>query len=202
METPHTYAAHLATYIASPCKIEKLVALEFDKVPPLHEIARMRLRVEREAKRGPTYWCKDSDVNDGEHYRPRSLVKPDPAIVVRPRAAARGYVPVTQRPSIHTPAAVREIIAKVAEAFDVTPDEIIGRRRAMLFVLARATAVQLVRDRMWESGEHRHTITQIGCFFGNRDHSTICYALDRFQDYLRHYQQVREAYDKLREADL
>ena len=51
METPRSYAAHLATYIASPLKIEKLVALEFDDVPPLHEIAEFRYRVEQQSKR-------------------------------------------------------------------------------------------------------------------------------------------------------
>lgn len=199
MDSPLSYAAHLATYIASPLKIEKLVALEFDHVPPLREIAELRYRVEREKKAfALPASIKDKTDRDGEDYRPRSLVKPDPSQIVRPKPAPREYVPVVQRPRVKTPEAVREIIAKVAKAFGVTPDEIISRRRATLFVLARSTAIQLIRERKWASGEHRHTITQIGCFFGNRDHSTICYAIDRFPDYLRYYPEVARIYGELR----
>lgn len=194
MDTPQSYAKHLATYIASPTKIEALTRLEFDRAPPLHTIAAMRLAVEDEARRFKAvgrHACKDKADRDGEDFAPRGLKVPLP-----PKVKPISFTPLFTSPH---PAAVREIIAKVAEAFGFTPDVLTSDRKFIAAVHARAVAIRLIRDRTWENGEHKHSTTTIGRYFG-RDHSTVCHALSHFPDYCRHHPEVGEIYEALRET--
>ena len=109
------------------------------------------------------------------------------------------YVPVSQRPRLPAPQAVREIIAKVAEAFDITPERLTGIGRSKHLVMARAVAIRLIRDRTWNGDEPRHSLPTIGRFFG-RDHSTICHAIQHFPAYCKAWPEVGEIYERLRDA--
>jgi hypothetical protein len=194
MESPQSYARHLATYIASPTKIEALTRIEFGRAPPLHDIAKMRLRVEREAARQPRRWIKDSEDSDGEDFRPASIPAPPPPAVRKQRAA---YVPVTMRPRVMLPEPVRDILNAAAAQFGLSLELLLSKRKWRELVLARAVAIRLIRDRRWQNGAHRHSLPQIALYM-NRDHSTIKNALEQFGEYERQFPEVQQVYDSLR----
>jgi hypothetical protein len=208
LDTPSAYARHLATYIASPTKIEAYTRVEFGRAPPLHEIARMRLRVERAAKREcRPGWIKDGTERDGVDFAPASLLprtlppKPVKARIVR--------VPAEPKPPrCHLapwrfedmPDRVRTIFDQVILAFDITGEELTSKARSKRFVIARAVACRLVRSILNANGGHIYSLPRIGLYLGGRDHSTVCHAIAQFDTYRKQYPEVAEVYEKLRET--
>lgn len=197
MDTPLSYAAHLASYIASPLKIEKLVAIEFDKVPPLHEIAELRYKVEREHKafRRPAF-VKDKEAGDGEHFAVRSLLRaPAPRTYPNSRTI---YIPahVEVSADFHAELTVRchrDLITASGKAFNLTYEDVIGPVRRTRHVCARTVAARLLRDR-------GNSFPQIGRFLGGRDHSTAINLCANFDVRARRFPQIQEVYDRLSEA--
>lgn len=197
METPHSYAAHLATYIASPLKIEKLVALEFDHVPPLHEIAELRCKVERERKAFGTIGAiKDKTDRDGEDYTVRSLLrKPEPRTYTNSRTV---YVPAHVEFADDfdhglTVRNHRELIAAAGSAFSLSYEAVIGRDRHTPYICARTVAARLLRDR-------GNSYPQIGRYLGGRDHSTAINLCAKFDERVSRHPQILVAYDRLSKA--
>lgn len=194
-KTAHSYAAHLATYISSPLKIERLVALHFDKVPPLHVIAELRYRVERERKAfAIPKFTSDRADRDGEDYAPRSLVRrPQPRTYVNSRTV---YVPkhVTLADSATLPMVYtqKEVVAAVAIAFGLTYEELRGPRRDTQAVCARSVAVRILRDR-------GNSTSCIARYVGRRDHSTILNLLRKFNARAEQHPQVALAYQRISE---
>lgn len=194
METPRSYAAHLATYIASPLKIEKLVALEFDQVPPLHEIAELRYRVERERKTfAHQGFIKDKEDHDGDHFMVRSFLRPP---------APRTY---TNSRTVYVPAHVevqddfdhglnvrnhRDLIAAAASAFSLTYEEVVSPDRHTPHVCARSVAARILRER-------GNSYPQIGRYLGGRDHSTAINLHRKFDERAKRHPQIQVAYDRL-----
>lgn len=70
----------------------------------------------------------------------------------------------------------KRIIARTAEAFGLTYDDIVGERRTKDVVRARHAAIAAVREE-WPA----KTLPQLGRMFGGRDHTTILHALRRMQ---------------------
>jgi chromosomal replication initiator protein len=68
------------------------------------------------------------------------------------------------------PVELREILQVVAEYFGVSPQELIGRRRARSVAYPRQVAMYLARQLTPLS------LQEIGVHFGNRDHSTVLHA--------------------------
>lgn len=196
MDTPHSYAAHLATYIASPLKIEKLVALEFDNVPPLHEIAELRYRVERAIKAfAVPSPVKDKEGRDGENFAVRSLIKPKPRTYTNSRTV---YVPahVEVAAGFDFGLKVRshaELIDAAGKAFNLTYAEVIGPNRDTRHVCARSVAAKLLRAR-------GNSYPQIGRYLGGRDHSTIINLCVNFDARARRHPLLQEVYDRLSKA--
>ena len=76
---------------------------------------------------------------------------------------------------------VKEIIRAVSKVHKVTPEDIIGERRASHIVLARHHAVALaVRYRPDLS------LPRIGQLFGDRDHTTVMNSRARWETTLKH----------------
>lgn len=69
----------------------------------------------------------------------------------------------------------KEIIAQVAAIYGIPVADIVGRRRSVPIVEARHAAIKAVADRRPDL-----SLPQIGRFFGNRDHTTILNALNKF----------------------
>lgn len=91
----------------------------------------------------------------------------------------------------------RSIIRSVAVMYEITPSELVGKRRGRHFVCARIVASRLLRDLKWLDGTPRFSLPQIGRMIGGRDHSTICYHLDVFDAYCQKYPYMRAAYEAL-----
>lgn len=125
---------------------------------------------------------------------PKPVRKTLPPPKRKPRPRVMCSIPKT---SDTVPAEVRKIIAAVAERFDLTVEAMIGRGRSRHSVIARAVACRLIRERTWSNGLPRHTIQRIGQFL-NRDHSSICHALDSFEIYTKHFPEALEMYLELR----
>lgn len=200
--TPEGYAAHLATYIASPTKIERLVGLEFDRVPPLREIADMRYRVEQAARRSVYSFAsvRGRPSDDAIDWQPRTFVakretKPEP----QPERE-RDYIIIETTPSnpFVGPFMASNLVKSVAQDFRFSVDEMCGERRHKPFVHARAVVARILKERGWSYPRIAHAI-------GRADHTTVINAVEKFDIYVRANPQVQQSYDRLsalmREAD-
>lgn len=68
------------------------------------------------------------------------------------------------------------IIKQVARTFNVTVEEIVGRRRTAPVALARQTAMFTIRDVLGLS------LKEIGRLFGGKDHTTVLHAVDKISN--------------------
>lgn len=131
---------------------------------------------------------------------PEPPVALPPLIIRRPRQPKRRhpYIAVRARPEAALPTPVRAIMQAVADSFEITLEDLRGPGRGKCLVYARAVAFRLIRNREYPHGEPRYSLPRIGSFFG-RDHSTVCHAMDHFDDYCRHQPEVAAVYESLRE---
>lgn len=131
--------------------------------------------------------------------RPRSeRAKPVPLdrrIVERFLRAAEEPKSIAPRPIIGERLG-HSVIRSVAEACELEPSDITGKRRSRHLICARVIVSRLLRDLTWNDGTPRFSLPQIGRLMG-RDHSTICYHLQVFDAYCRKYPFMREVYDAL-----
>jgi hypothetical protein len=86
-------------------------------------------------------------------------------------AVAFGAVPETETQRI-----IREIFEFVCDLYQVHPRSLVSARRDAHLVVPRHHAMSLMADRTSMS------LTQIGRYFGGRDHSSVCYALKRHEE--------------------
>jgi hypothetical protein len=186
METPHSYAAHLASYIASPLKIEKLVALEFDKVPPLREIADMRFHVEQQNKR----FKRLSAFGLEEVAELKLRTYPKSGTVYAPV-----HVEIAEGAADLSPRSHREVVVSVAKAFGLTYADVVGRARHTALVCARSVAARILRDR-------GNSYPQIGRYLGNRDHSTIINLVTKYEARVARHPEMGVVYELLTPAEV
>lgn len=90
-------------------------------------------------------------------------------------------------------ATVDEILAAVAERFDVTPQELLARDRRPSIALARKIAMRLTRELT------DHSLPQIGRHFGGRDHSTVLSAIRSLEADMTRDPTVAALVDSLRQ---
>ena len=128
-----------------------------------------------------------------EPVKPRTLIQ---ALINHPRKRRSKYIPVADRPECTMPKAVRDIIARTAEAFSIPVDQMTSKSRQREAVMARRVAIRLLRDRLREDGKPRLSLPTIARYLC-RDHSTICYALDNFEDTYKRVPEVAAIYDRL-----
>ncbi len=91
---------------------------------------------------------------------------------------------------------VREIIARVAVYYDVTPEDILGDNRVALVCEARHMAMYLARTLT-----HASTIA-IGKHFGGRHHTTVMMALRKIEKLLQWNPHVGETVAAIMAAPL
>jgi len=72
-----------------------------------------------------------------------------------------------------------EIVRAVAEYFKLTQEELFGKSRSQAIVIARQIAMYLCREKTTMS------LPKIGALFGNRDHTTVMYAIKKVGDLMK-----------------
>lgn len=77
---------------------------------------------------------------------------------------------------------IRQIVEDVAERHGFLTTELLGPRRFKSLSRARFEAMWLVRQERWPDGRHVYSLTQIGDFFGGRDHTTALNAIRRWEE--------------------
>lgn len=188
-DTPQAYARHLATYIASPTKIEAYTRLEFGEAPPLHTIANMRLQVEM----------------TGKHYRNarRELWQVERENQPKPRTydnSGTVYMPAhvtIQHDHLNSISGVRshrDVVVAVAKAFGFTYAEITGPRRSTSLVCARAVAAKILQER-------GNSLPCIARYLGRTDHSTIHNLLSKYPARIAAHPQMAVVYERLTAPD-
>lgn len=98
------------------------------------------------------------------------------------RDALRGYV----RAQSAGPPDIASIQKVVAKHFDVSVESMRGKRRTSQLALARQVAMYVAKQCTGM------TLVEIGKRFGNRDHSTVIYALNRVTEELRGNESLRQ----------
>lgn len=215
---PVALAYRMAGYIADPAYIASYVRREYGRSPPIDKIKSMQdlhRRQRDEFRRVAEAGCGYSAENDnGEAFRPRGLIRPAKPKQQPPRKVIRlvdRRLPVLARnrqkhAALRNAKAVRagpiahSIICAVGEYFGLTPDQIVGSSRKHYIVTARFVTIRLLAEVKDSKGEPRFSMVQIGRIVGGRDHSTIIYAVDSFNDRARKYGAMTEAYEALRDA--
>lgn len=182
-DTPQAYARHLATYIASPTKIEAYTRLEFGEAPTLHAIANMRRQVEVSGK---TYRNARRELWEVERES-----EPKPRTYDNSRTV---YVPAhVVLPEKPQPAIIRshkDVVTSVAHGFGLTYEAVTGARRFTVLVCARSVAAKILQER-------GNSLPQIGRYLGGRDHSTIHNLLVTYDDRVKSHPQMAVVYERL-----
>ncbi len=182
-ETPESYARRLASYIASPTKIEALTRMEFGRAPSLRWIANERYLIEQRRKPMNTYY-KDNPAHDGHDFVVRSLLPPLRPPVAR-KPSAKLPKKVVLRPRLPAPT---DLISAVASEFDYSLADIMGKGRSRALARCRQTIYSILRFQGF-------SYNQIALWMG-RDHSTVIYGCDHFDDYSQQHPLMREVFDK------
>ncbi|HEX7973139.1 MAG TPA: chromosomal replication initiator protein DnaA [Anaerolineales bacterium] len=86
-----------------------------------------------------------------------------------------------------------EIVRRVADAFGVTVERMLGRDRSREIALPRQIAMFLLRE------ETHISLPQIGEALGGRDHTTIMYGCDKIADMLERDDRLRRQVIELKE---
>jgi chromosomal replication initiator protein len=86
-----------------------------------------------------------------------------------------------------------EIVRKVADAYGVTVDRILGRERTREVALPRQIAMYLLRE------EANISLPQIGETLGGRDHTTVMYGCDKVADMMERDDRIRRQIIEIKE---
>lgn len=201
---PTALAARMATYVSDTRYIRAYVAREYGehRAPPLATIERLRQNHLRRTKPRVSYEHRRMDEAD-KRRKERAEEAERRAIEEAERNAARlakqqadAQAALDALEGHKSPS--KQIIAAVAFAFALPPWVVASGSRKRRHVLARKTAIRLMRDRQIKTG--KLSLVTIGQALGGRDHSTVKHALDTFDEELRREPLVREIYDRLRGA--
>jgi chromosomal replication initiator protein len=93
----------------------------------------------------------------------------------------------------HTQVEPVEVVRRVAEAFGVPMDRMLGRERSREVALPRQIAMYLLRQ------ESNISLPQIGEALGGRDHTTVMYGCDKIADLLERDDRLRRQVIEIRE---
>ena len=183
--TPTTYAKHLATYIIDPYTIWKLTQYYFARGPSLEKCTAYRTAYcnKRGIRVAPVKWgkwscgherggdnlsmsaagrdkCRECAKNKAEATRASDRAR-------KLRAAQRRLdkKPVATVTHFQHDPTAPALLNTIAEAFAITPADIMGPRRGQHYVDARAVAVVVLRTRGL-------TFTRIAPYIGRTDYST------------------------------
>ena len=85
------------------------------------------------------------------------------------------------------------VINIVADAYNLSPDQMMGRERSRNVALPRQIAMYLMRE------EGNISLPQIGEALGGRDHTTVMYGCDKIADLLETDDNIRRQVIEIRE---
>ncbi|MFH0939607.1 MAG: chromosomal replication initiator protein DnaA [Planctomycetota bacterium] len=91
------------------------------------------------------------------------------------------------------PLLLQDILSAVSQHYSVTTDELRGNRRHASLVRVRHIAMYLSAQLCSQS------ITEIGRFYGNRDHATILHAVKKITELLKHDTNLKQELQPLRQ---
>jgi chromosomal replication initiator protein len=111
--------------------------------------------------------------------------------VVPTVAMAKGIIQEIMDEVVPTPLTIEKVINEVAITYGLTSDELRSKKRSANISTARQIAIYIV-----------HKITglsyaEIGKQFGNRDHSTIVYAVNKVRDIVQSNREHRKTIDDI-----
>ncbi len=92
-----------------------------------------------------------------------------------------------------TPCTPPRTIARVAEYYGLTVDDLTGRRRTADIARARQVAMYLLRE------ENGLSLPSVGEFLGGRDHSTVSHGVEKIAGEIQSDEGLRQAIVKLRD---
>lgn len=99
----------------------------------------------------------------------------------------RNYIP---QPLIkENEASIDDIINETANYFNVNPSDIKGKGRNKNISMARHISIYL------SSNILRYSLTEIGSYFGNIDHTTVSYAINKVKSLIAADESIKEAID-------
>lgn len=81
---------------------------------------------------------------------------------------------------------------KVADFYEITPADLIGKRRSKTIVVPRQIAMYLCRELTSDS------LPRIGQEFGGKDHTTVMHAINRIQEEMEGSQRLRDEINQLK----
>jgi chromosomal replication initiator protein len=93
--------------------------------------------------------------------------------LLTPELAARALGDIAGKSHKKGPLSAESVIRAVAQSFQLSPEDLKGRRRDRQTTLARQLGMYLLKE---ATGS---TLSQIGLEFGNRDHSTVSHATQK-----------------------
>jgi hypothetical protein len=191
---PQGFASRLAGYIKDAPYIRAMAIREFGehRAPSIETIRAMQAEHARQrevfAKQG---FVEEEAANDDKDWQPDTFVPKER--VRRYEGSGTVYKPVAVEvaPSFkvipircHT-----DVIAAVANAFDLTHADLVGPSRKTKHVAARAVAARIFLDR-------GNSTLAVGRFL-RRDHSSILNLIHSFDDRCKRFPQMRLVYERL-----
>lgn len=88
---------------------------------------------------------------------------------------------------------IEDIVKKVSEVSNLTEIEIVGKSRKMEIAEARQISMYLCRDIIGTS------LSNIGVFFGGRDHTTVIHAVKTINRKIKEVERVKKQIDSIRQ---
>jgi len=86
---------------------------------------------------------------------------------------------------------VQDVLETVAKEFGVLPRELQSRRRIKSVVIPRHIGIYLSRRLT------RHSLEEIGGFFGGRDHSTVLHSIRKVEELVEADADIKERIERL-----
>ena len=80
----------------------------------------------------------------------------------------------------------------MADFYEITPADLIGKRRSKTIVVPRQIAMYLCRELTNDS------LPRIGQEFGGKDHTTVMHAINRIQEEMEGSQRLRDEINQLK----
>lgn len=170
---PTAYAGELARYIRCPSTIRVRVLERFGRGPSLDDIRALQRKRQVEREEFRRSWEMLGE-RQGDHaaFTVRRIGTWGFEQPAEPEVVATDVKPLPE-PGTY-PVLPREIIAAVAAAFGLASGDLAGRSRLRRIVLARRTAIYILRKR----GNSYPTIAR---FLGRWDHSTMIHHVREFE---------------------
>lgn len=182
-DTPEKYAKRIC-YIKDASTIRARTMDEFGRAPSLEWIKSEQAEAARlRSKPHNTYQTERYDDMFASIDRPFNPPKP---------RAAKPFIQ-SAPPITHV-----DVVRQIAARFGITYDELIGRDKSKRFLHPRYLAIAVLVHRFQQSSRCDIGIYKpIGRIMGDRDHSTIMNAWDRWPALRAKGGEIAKAYDEL-----